>query len=216
MSSTRKQIMAAMMGISVIEKTATPTISYVENANDVVITATGAGTVILYVDGVVVSNPYTINKTSSVQSVTATATAQETDKSISDTATLTISIPAVEWPHIGTWQDGYKLGSGGNSIAADSSWILTPYYNVTPGHKIAFWNGALNSVALNEMPQNFTDISQRNDYWSASMKPRVITLMNSAKKSYYVIMAIKKSEIDNSYIRDDTTGEYIFKGANIS
>lgn len=197
-----------------IEKTATPIISYVENANDVVITATGNGTVILYVGGVVVSNPYTINKTSSVQSVTVTATAQETDKSISDTATLTISIPAAEWPHIGTWQDGYKLGSGGSSIVADSSYILTPYYEVTPSHSIKFWNGLRGTVALVEMPQTFSNVSQRNDYWNmTSNTSRTITLKSS---SYYVMMAILKSALGNAFIQDNTTGSYIFKGSNVS
>ena len=196
--------------------TETPSITYVENADNVVITATGYGTVVLMIDGIAVTNPYTISKTSSPQSVTATATAQENGKEISTTATLVISIPAAEWPHIGTWQDGYKLGTNGNSIVEDSGWILTPYYNVTPGHKITFWNGSLNSMALDEMPLEFTSVSQRNDYWNMSMRPRTITLMNSTKKSYYVIMAILKSQINYAYIKDATTGEYLFKGANIS
>lgn len=206
--------MAAMMGVSVIEKTAMPTISYVENANDVVITATGDGTVVLMIGGVVVSNPYTISKTGSVQNVTATATAQENGKLISETATLTISIPAAEPEHIGEWQDGYKLGASGKSIVADADWILTPYYKVVPAHQIKFWSGVIATVGLVEMPLQFTQVSQRNDFWgSNTSQGRVITLKNN---SYYVMMAILKSAIGNAFIKDNTTGTYIYKGSNVS
>ncbi len=78
-----------------MEKTATPTISVVTNADgSKTISATGNGTVHLYIDGNEVENPYTI--TPSVDgdiTVTATATAQEEGKLISDTATETVTVP---------------------------------------------------------------------------------------------------------------------------
>ena len=78
-----------------IEKTDMPTISVVTNADgSKTITATGDGTVHLYIDGVEVENPYTI--TPSIDgdiTVTVTATAQEEGKLISDTATETVTVP---------------------------------------------------------------------------------------------------------------------------
>ena len=80
---------------TIMEKTATPTISVVTNADgSKTVTATGDGTVHLYIDGVEVENPYTI--TPSIDgdiTVTATATAQEEGKLISETATETVTVP---------------------------------------------------------------------------------------------------------------------------
>ena len=74
------------------EVTATPTISYSET--NFTVSASGQGTVILYVNGSQVSNPYTFTQTYDVQSFTVTATAQEDGKEISSTASLSVSVPA--------------------------------------------------------------------------------------------------------------------------
>lgn len=78
-----------------LPRTATPTINVVTNADgSKTISATGDGTVHLYVDGVEVSNPYTIMPSADGdQTVTVTATAQEAGKLISETATQTVNIP---------------------------------------------------------------------------------------------------------------------------
>lgn len=54
-------------------KTATPTITY--NSNTFVVSASGNGTVLLYVDGVQVSNPYTLYQELTDTTYTVTATA---------------------------------------------------------------------------------------------------------------------------------------------
>ena len=82
-------------------KTATPTISYVVNGDNVVITATGNGTVTLNVPGYESatgngSASITVPRTDTSYSVTATATAQESDKDVSDPATETIIIPFLQ------------------------------------------------------------------------------------------------------------------------
>ena len=62
----------------------------------VIITATGAGTVHLYLDGVESDNPATVTRGETDETVVATATAQEVGKTMSDTATLEVQIPALE------------------------------------------------------------------------------------------------------------------------
>ena len=74
------------------EVTPTPTISY--SVTSFTVSASGQGTVILYVDGAQVSNPYTFTQTYVVQSFIVTATAQEDGKEISSTASLDVSVPA--------------------------------------------------------------------------------------------------------------------------
>lgn len=76
--------------------TDTPVISAVNNDNGTTtITATGNGDVVLYADGVQVDNPYTVNQTEEVQTLTMTATAKETSKLISATATQVVTVPAL-------------------------------------------------------------------------------------------------------------------------
>ena len=79
---------------SIIGKTATPTISVESNADgSKTVTATGNGTVHLYVDGEEVSNPYIIlASTDGDKTYTVTATAQEEGKLISETATETVTV----------------------------------------------------------------------------------------------------------------------------
>lgn len=78
----------------VTAKTADPVISY--DYSTVTVSATGAGTVLLYVNGSLVSNPYTFTKTTSAQSYTVTATAQESGKLISNTVSRIVSVPALK------------------------------------------------------------------------------------------------------------------------
>ena len=74
------------------EVTATPVINWDEETFTV--SATGAGTVKLYVNGEEVSNPYTFELGEEETTYTVTATAQEEGKEISETATLEVTVPA--------------------------------------------------------------------------------------------------------------------------
>ena len=92
---------------STLPKTATPTINVVTNADgSKTISATGDGTVHLYIDGVEQSNPYTIMPSLDGDiTVTVTATAQEEGKLVSETATQTVTVaeagrspmPTISW-----------------------------------------------------------------------------------------------------------------------
>lgn len=71
-----------------------PTISF--NKSNGLVSALGNGTVILYIDGTQVSNPYTLPE---YGTYTATATAQEDGKTISDTTTLSIEYIEIQYQY---------------------------------------------------------------------------------------------------------------------
>ena len=75
-------------------QTAKPNIAQEDVEGGVKVSATGEGTVKLYVDGVEVENPYVIAQTDEEKTYTVTATAQEEGKLISETATLEVTVPA--------------------------------------------------------------------------------------------------------------------------
>lgn len=75
--------------------TETPTLNL--SADGLTVTATGDGTVLLYIDGILISGSttYTFTKTDEQTEHVVTATAQETGKEISETASLNVTIPAL-------------------------------------------------------------------------------------------------------------------------
>ena len=105
------------------EVTANPVISYVVNDDAVVITATGEGNVILYINGEQVENPATITRGEADVVVVVTATAQEEGKLISETVEAQITIPAVAGPEPPVVQEGIYL-------------ILIDQYNVEHPYKL--------------------------------------------------------------------------------
>ena len=80
------------------EVTEAPVITYETTDDAVIITATGNGTVTLYINNELVENPYTIARGETATSVLATAYAQEEGKEMSAAATLEVPIPAIEVP----------------------------------------------------------------------------------------------------------------------
>ena len=88
-----------------IKVTETPVITSEITDDAVIITATGNGTVKLYIDDTAVSNPYTITRGNSNVTVTATATAQEDGKLESEPAVAQILVPARE----GTTEITYSI-----------------------------------------------------------------------------------------------------------
>ena len=121
------------------EQTEMPEITYEVQDDAVIITATGEGEVLLYIDGVLVDNPVTIARGTEEFTVTATATAQGEDMLISDVATLEITIPAVGGE---TPEDPYATGYWVVFIDKDGN---PQYYKLEPGDDP---NGVQTSVAL--------------------------------------------------------------------
>jgi len=75
--------------------TPAPVITYETTDTEVIITATGEGTVVLYVNGMEVENPYHIARTNETFSVLATAIAQGENMQQSDVTTLEVPVPAL-------------------------------------------------------------------------------------------------------------------------
>jgi hypothetical protein len=80
------------------EQTPMPEINYEVNDDAVIITATGEGEVLLYVNGELVENPCTIERGAEDVEIVVTATAQGEDMLISEVATMNITIPAKAEP----------------------------------------------------------------------------------------------------------------------
>ncbi len=77
------------------EVTEAPVITYETLDDCVIITATGNGTVTLYVNNELVENPYTVARGEEDTAVIATAFAQEEGKEISVGTTLEVPVPAI-------------------------------------------------------------------------------------------------------------------------
>jgi len=79
-----------------LPETEKPTITVYQDSsmpNQYIVQATGLGTVILYIDGVEVSNPFVIEQGNEDVTYIATATAQESGCLISETATCEVFVP---------------------------------------------------------------------------------------------------------------------------
>lgn len=109
--------------------------------------------------------------------------------------------------YVGEWLDNHKFNESGRAITAED-WAITPYFKVTPGSRLTFNCGGSIIQYINEYKDDFT----YKDYWGSS-STRTITI---SKQSHYVRLACYKPNIENSYIVDANTGEYIFKGSNVN
>ena len=106
--------------------TDTPVINY--NNETYTVSATGNGTVKLYVNGVEVTNPYTFELGAEAVAYEVTATAQEEGKEISATAKQTVIVPPaeVEPPAPTTaYVELYKTDANGNPLEG-ATFTLTP------------------------------------------------------------------------------------------
>lgn len=105
------------------QKTDPPVINCATTDNAVIVTATGRGHVCLYIEGLLVGNPYSIPRTNVDEVYHVTATAQEEGKLISETTYMEISVPAKEGlsdgisiyvkadqaPYLYSWDSGGSL-----------------------------------------------------------------------------------------------------------
>ena len=86
-----------------------PEITYEVTDDAVIITATGEGTVLLYVDGQLVENPCTIERGDADVVVVVTATAQGEDMEISDEVRMEITIPGIGTEPVDPHMTGYWI-----------------------------------------------------------------------------------------------------------
>lgn len=89
-------IEAVFVEIGAPEVTYPPYISTEVRKHDVVISAIGDGEVLLYIDDVLVDNPFTIARQETDVTIIITSTAQEPGKQISEPVTLTFVVPKLD------------------------------------------------------------------------------------------------------------------------
>ena len=100
-----------------------------------------------------------------------------------------------------SFDQNYKYGK------ADNNYYALPYMNkVKPGDKIVFSNGYIMLYR-----KDFVYL----DYWSSGSinSPRTITVGNNL---YLIRFAIQKTQEKNVYVKNNTTGEYLYKGENVT
>lgn len=151
----------AAVFVPALPKTEMPTINVVTNADgSKTVTATGNGTVHLYVDGVEVSNPYTIMPSADGDvTVTVTATAQEEGKLVSDPAEQIVTVAEAgrsPMPII-TFTDN---GDGSYTITATGTGEVALYINDaehggTSGNPIVTGQGSV-SITVEQHSQTMT------------------------------------------------------------
>lgn len=83
------------------EQSVAPTLTY--NNETFTVSATGEGTVKMYVNGEEVENPYTFEQGAEDATYTVTATAQQDGKEVSDTVTIECFVPAASQPEVHTY-----------------------------------------------------------------------------------------------------------------
>ncbi len=126
-------------------QTEAPVITYTVDGDNVIITATGDGTVTLTVGGQTVSGEgsasITIPSGVVATTVTATATAQESGKAVSETTTLPVNIPAGEgWTEMtGTYNNPndllsftVRVGNDTVPIMMVDQFLASTLYNTHP------------------------------------------------------------------------------------
>ena len=107
-----------------IAKTAAPTISY--DNSTFTVSASGQGTVKMYVDGVETVSPHTFTQGQSDVTYVVTATAIETGKFLSDTATENCLVPAASQPEP---EQAYFSLNAGSIIESSNENIICGYDN---------------------------------------------------------------------------------------
>ena len=151
----------AAVFVPALPKTEMPTISVVTNADgSKTISATGNGTVHLYIDGNEVENPYTIMPSADGDvTVTVTATAQEEGKLVSDPATQIVTVPEAgrsPMPTINFTDNGdgtYTITATGTGEVA--MYINDAEHGGTSGNPIVTGQGSV-SITVEQHSQTMT------------------------------------------------------------
>ena len=121
--------------VPALEYTQTPVITTQMDDSTMTISATGVGIVTLYVNGQAVSNPHTVLRSNSSYTITAYATAKENGKVMSQSETINIIVPAIEYtaiPTITTQTNESEvtltaIGEGVVTLYVNGSAVSNPY-----------------------------------------------------------------------------------------
>lgn len=161
-------------------KTEKPTITESEDNEKCTIEATGNGTVLLYKDGEAVQNPCVITRTTTDQTFTFTATAQETGKLISDAATRSVTVHASQEETTYYWYAGWTIPTSENI-----STIINEEYPISKTDSTTHKAGGSSTTKTGYSLSNpFGGMNNENRYYA------------TAKAVYYVVVPIGMSIYD--------------------
>lgn len=191
-----------------------PTLAIEEYTNYFLVTAIGNGTLVLTVNGNVVSNPYTLAKQARISTATVSATAQEQGKEVSEAATSSFQVPpAGSVPNLnasGSWTDNKSFATSGGSVIDNSNSCISPYIPITGGNKVTFLVKGTQRSMIVEYNAN----KQYADYWrNNTSSAKTITTGSNTR---YIRFGLYYDTIDEAYIKNATTSTYLFKGTNVT
>lgn len=191
-----------------------PTLTISETSTNFLITASGNGTLVLSVNGNVVSNPYTLAKQSGISTASVSATAQEQGKEVSEAATASFQVPpAGSIPNLnasGSWTDNKSFATSGGGITDNSNGCISPYIPITGGNKVTFLVKGTQRSMIVEYNAN----KQYVDYWkNNTSSAKTITTGSNTR---YIRFGLYYDTIDEAYIQNATTSAYYFKGINVT
>lgn len=110
------------------------------------------------------------------------------------------------------WIDGYSFAYN-RMIVEDPDWsILEAYLPVTPGGSIT-WRWAQTGSGTNRAIIAYDNNKVAKDYWGniTTSGQRTVSLSNYPSFVFFRMCCLT-SDKDYSFFRDDTTGEYLYKG----
>ena len=201
-------------------KTATPTITY--NSNTFVVSASGNGTVLLYVDGVQVSNPYTLYQELTDTTYTVTATAQESGKEISYTRTQTCTVPAYQAtpPTISFVNYLGQVSASGNGtvilyidgIQVTNPYTLPAYGTYTATATSQETGRPISDTATKQIEYSESSFVATEYFWLEALEDNSVLAFNGTSELYYSTDKSTWTSFNTS-ITVNSGDRYYFKGS---
>lgn len=114
------------------------------------------------------------------------------------------------WPTVGEWLDGKAVIYSG-VINDYPDFILTPYFEITGGHKIRFWVG-ISSGHDPDACLRYDYKFRRLDYHTQGSAARTIETTLTTK---YIRLSLYKPKINEVFVLDVTDNKYILLGRKI-
>lgn len=114
--------------------------------------------------------------------------------------------------------EGWQIDTGalttGDNIISNIRLVMTDFYSVTPGHAIRVCFGANGLIGNTFLAFEYDSEKNKLDYWPVNLSGDTRKFTAKANTAY-VNAVVNYYNIDDVYIRDDTTGEYLYKGKNV-
>lgn len=112
------------------------------------------------------------------------------------------------------WQIDTGALSTGNNTFPNTRLVMTDFYSVTPGHSIKVRFGANGLSGNTFLAFEYDAGKNKLDYWPVNTSGDTRRFTAKANTAY-VNAVVNYYNIDDVYIMDETTGEYLYKGKNV-